>query len=128
MALKASDVSRAFYQLVLDQDMLTRLGTAWFPGRRCFFMGFGTGKTSIAATIPAVYADSVWIPHAIVVDNQIVSVFDPGVHFPVPIEVSAESDRGGLCRRPCVLAGGDVGGMLDLQFSSTSRFIPRRCR
>ena len=125
IALKPADISRAFYQLVLDQDMLTRLGTALLSGTSMFLHGpSGTGKTSIAATIPAVYNDSVWIPHAIVVDNQIVSVFDPGVHFPSAVEVPAESDkRWVLCRRPCVLAGGELSAeMLDLQFNSISRF------
>jgi hypothetical protein len=125
IALKPADISRAFYQLVLDQDMLTRLGTALLSGTSMFLHGpSGTGKTSIASTIPAVYNDSVWIPHAIVVDNQIVSVFDPGVHFPSAVEVPAESDkRWVLCRRPCVLAGGELSAeMLDLQFNSISRF------
>jgi predicted ATPase with chaperone activity len=125
ITLKPADVSRAFYQMVLDQEMLTRLGTALVSGTSMFLHGpSGTGKTSIAATIPAVYNDSVWIPHAIVVDNQIVSVFDPGVHFPSSVEVSAESDRRWvLCRRPCVLAGGELSAeMLDLQFNSISRF------
>src|SRR5208282_4330708 len=63
-------------------------------------------------------------PHAIVVDNQIVSVFDPGVHFPSSTEISAESDRRWvLCRRPCVIAGGELSAeMLDLQFNPLSRF------
>ncbi len=125
ITIKASDVSRAFYQLVLDQDMLTRLGTALVSGTSMFLHGpSGTGKTSIASTIPAVYDDNVWIPHAIVVDNQIVSVFDPGVHFPSSMDVPTESDRRWvLCRRPCVLAGGELSAeMLDLQFNSISRF------
>src|SRR3984885_7001990 len=125
IALKPADISRAFYQLVLDQDMLTRLGTALVSGTSMFLHGpSGTGKTSIAATIPAVYNDNVWIPHAIVVDNEIVSVFDPGVHFPSSVEIAAESDRRWvLCRRPCVLAGGELSAeMLDLQFNSISKF------
>src|ERR1700686_932278 len=125
VALKPADVSRAFYQMVLDQEMLTRLGTALVSGTSMFLHGPpGTGKTSIAATIPAVYNDSVWIPHQIVLHNQIVSVFDPGVHFPSSVEVAAESDRRWvLCRRPCVLAGGELSAeMLDLQFSANSRF------
>ena len=84
----------------------------------------GTGKTSIAATIPSVYEDSVWIPHAVVVDNQIVSVFDPGVHHQNAAVTTAESDRRWvLCHRPCVLAGGELSAeLLDLQFNSISRF------
>jgi hypothetical protein len=125
IALRPADVSRAFYQLVLDQDMLTRLGTALVSGTSMFLHGpSGTGKTSIASTIPAVYNDNVWVPHAVVVDNQIVSVFDPGVHQQNTTAVTAESDkRWVLCRRPCVIAGGELSAeMLDLQFNPSSRF------
>jgi MoxR-like ATPase len=123
--IKPADVSRAFYQLVLNQDMLSRLGTALTSGTSMFLYGpSGTGKTSIANTIPAVYDDCVWIPHAIEVDNQIISVFDPGVHQPSSGVAPAESDkRWVLCQRPCVLAGGELSAeMLDLQFNSVNRF------
>jgi len=128
ITLTPADVSRAFYQLVLDQELLTRLGTALVSGTSMFLHGpSGTGKTSIASTIPAVYDDNVWIPHAVVVDNQIVSVFDPGVHQQNTEAMSAsgaESDRRWiLCKRPCVLAGGELSAeMLDLQFSPQSKF------
>ena len=125
IAIKPAEVSRAFYQLVLNQEMLSRLGTALTSGTSMFLYGpSGTGKTTIANTIPAVYDDYVWIPHAIEVDNQIISVFDPGVHYPCSDVVPAESDkRWVLCRRPCVLAGGELSAeMLDLQFNSISRF------
>ena len=125
ITLRPADVNRAFYQLVLDQDMLTRLGTALVSGTSMFLHGpSGTGKTSIAATIPSVYDDWVWIPHAVVVDNQIVSVFDAGVHQENPAATTADSDRRWvLCRRPCVLAGGELSAeMLDLQFNPLSRF------
>jgi hypothetical protein len=125
IALRPADVSRAFYQLVLDQEMLTRLGTALVSGTSMFLHGpSGTGKTSIASTIPAVYDDNVWIPHAVVVDNQIVSVYDPGVHHQNPAAIATDSDRRWvLCRRPCVIAGGELSPeMLDLQFNPLSRF------
>src|ERR1700730_5177417 len=125
IAIKPAEVSRAFYQLVLNQEMLSRLGTALTSGTSMFLYGpSGTGKTTIANTIPAVYDDYVWIPHAIEVDDQIISVFDPGVHHPSSDVVPTESDkRWVLCRRPCVLAGGELSAeMLDLQFNSISRF------
>jgi predicted ATPase with chaperone activity len=125
ITLKPADVHRAFYQMILDEEMLTRLGTALVSGTSMFLHGpSGTGKTSIAATIPAVYDDNVWIPHAVVVDSQIVSVFDPGVHQPNPTATTAESDRRWvLCKRPCVLAGGELSAeMLDLQFNPQSKF------
>ena len=129
ITLTPADVSRAFYQMVLDQQLLTRLGTALVSGTSMFLHGpSGTGKTSIAATIPAVYDDNVWIPHAVVVDNQIVSVFDPGVHQQNLEALSAsgaESDRRWvLCKRPCVLAGGElVGGNAGLAVQSAEQVL-----
>ena len=125
VTVTAADVSRAYYQLVLDQEMLTRLGTALTSGTSMFLHGpSGTGKTSIAGTIPAVYGDSIWVPHAIEVDNQIITVFDSGVHHLSTESAPAESDRRWvLCRRPCVLTGGELTAeMLDLQFNSVSKF------
>ncbi len=123
--VQPSEVTRAFYQVVLSQRMLDRLGTALTSGTSMFLYGpSGTGKTSIAGTIPAVYNDRVWVPHAVVVDNQIVSVFDPGVHKEASEGLDAESDRRWvLCKRPCVLAGGELSAeMLDLQYNAVSKF------
>jgi predicted ATPase with chaperone activity len=122
--ITAADISRAYYQLVLTEDMLTRLGTAITSGTSMFLHGAaGTGKTSMASALPAVYNDNVWIPHAIEVDNEIISVFDAGVHQTCT-EAPAESDkRWVLCRRPCVMTGGELTSeLLDLQFNSTSKF------
>jgi hypothetical protein len=125
ITLRPAEVNRAFYQLVLDQELVTRVGTALVSGTAMFLHGpSGTGKTSIASTIPSVYDDYVWIPHAVVVDDQIVSVFDPGVHRQSSAAATVESDRRWvLCRRPCVVAGGELSAeMLDLQLNSISRF------
>src|SRR3984893_6810966 len=101
IAIKPAEVSRAFYQLVLNQEMLSRLGTALTSGTSMFLYGpSGTGKTTIANTIPAVYDDYVWIPHAIEVDNQLISVFDPGVHYPCSdVGLARSARRRGLCAR-----------------------------
>jgi hypothetical protein len=125
VAVTAADISRAYYPLVLTPDMLTRLGTAITSGTSMFLHGpAGTGKTSMASFLPSVYNDSIWIPHAIEVDNQIISVFDAGVHQASSEPQPAESDkRWVLCRRPCVMAGGELTAeLLDLQFNSVSKF------
>jgi predicted ATPase with chaperone activity len=125
VTVTAADISRAYYQLVLTQDMLTRLGTAITSGTSMFLHGpAGTGKTSMATYLPAVYNDNIWIPHAIEVDNQIIAVFDAGVHQPSTEAAPAESDkRWVLCRRPYVMAGGELTAeLLDLQFNQVSKF------
>jgi hypothetical protein len=123
--IKPVDVSRALYNMVLDPETVTRVGTALISGTSLFLYGpSGTGKTSISAAIPAVYNDRVWVPHAIEVDNQIISVFDPGVHRPDPGAAPPESDqRWVICHRPYVVCGGELSKeMLDLEFNASSRF------
>ena len=125
VTLNSSDVDRAFCQLVLKNEMLARLGASVASGTSIFLYGPpGTGKTTIANCIPGVYNDSVLIPYAIEVDNQIITVYDPGVHRRSSEPISDESDqRWVLCQRPRVLAGGELcAEMLDLQFSKTTQF------
>jgi hypothetical protein len=128
--VEPTDVMRAVHPLVLDQDILLRLGTAVRSGTSIFLYGPpGTGKTSLAARIPEIYNDFIWIPHAIEIDGQIIALYDPAVHkapknIAAPESIHEESDkRWVLCRRPCILAGGELSAeMLDLQFSSVAKF------
>jgi predicted ATPase with chaperone activity len=125
VTLNQSDVGRAFCQLVMKDETLARLGASVASGTSIFLYGPpGTGKTTIASCIPGIYNDSVFIPHAIEVDSQIITVFDPGVHRRSSEPLPDESDqRWVLCQRPCVLAGGELcAEMLDLQFSKSSQF------
>lgn len=115
----------AFQDLVLSDDLLLRIGTAVISGTSMFLYGpTGTGKTSIAMRLPSIYSDSIWVPYAIEVDDQIITVFDPGIHQRTPGGEPEETDRRWvLCRRPCVIAGGELSlESLDLQYSPVHRF------
>ena len=121
----ADDVRRAFQRLVLPEETMDQLGTAMVSGRSIFLYGpSGTGKTAIAETLPQIYDDEVWIPYAVDVDGQIISVYDPHLHESVGEIAWGEGDgRWVLCRRPRVLAGGELTlEMLDLQFNPITRF------
>ena len=115
----------AFQQLVLTDDMLLRVGTAVVSGTSMFLYGPpGTGKTSIANRITNIYNDYVWVPYAVEVDNQIITVFDPGVHRRrLESEIEDSDRRWVLCHRPCVVTGGELTSeMLELQFNPVARY------
>lgn len=119
-----SGLQRALGHLVLDAATLKRLGTATVSGTSILLYGpSGTGKTSIAEVLPNVYGDSVWIPYAIEVAGQIVTVYDRGIHRAIDKIMPEESDgRWVLCRRPQVMVGGELTiGMLDLLFDPVGK-------
>jgi predicted ATPase with chaperone activity len=120
------DVTSAFDDLVLDHGTLAQLGTAMVSGRAIFLYGPpGTGKTTVAERLSElIRRESVWIPYAVEVDGQIITVFDSHVHETVEQNHDAGTDpRWVRCRRPRVMVGGELTiDMLDLQFNPLSRY------
>lgn len=122
--IHAEEMARAFSHLVMDSKTLWQLGTALNSGSSVFLYGpTGTGKTTIAETLSRVVAeDQVWIPYAVEVEGQIITVFDPLVHKKAEKAPPAD-ERWVLCQRPAVMAGGELTiEMLDMQFSSVSKY------
>lgn len=121
-----ADVKRAFAHLVIDDKTLAQFGTALNSGAALFLYGPpGTGKTTMAAAMASVLAvDQVWIPYAVEVDGQIITVFDPAVHKRISdAETLSQDDRWVLCRRPTILVGGELTvEMLDMQFNPITKF------
>jgi predicted ATPase with chaperone activity len=124
--VRAVDVHRAFADLVIDDETLRKFGTALNSGSSVFLWGpAGTGKTTMAETLSRVLSeDEIWIPYAVEVDGQIITVYDPSVHRRVEESEPEERDaRWVLCKRPSVLVGGELTAeMLDLQFNPISKF------
>jgi len=119
------DLARAFENLVLDQKTLYQLGTAINSGHSIFLYGpTGTGKTTIAATLSRVFAEQrVWLPFAVEVEGQIITVYDPVIHRQVKDVPREVDERWVLCERPAVQVGGELTiDMLDLQFNPVTRF------
>ncbi len=74
-------LKQAFSDLVIPDEVLDELGPALNASGAMFLYGPpGTGKTSIAERIVRISPDTVLVPHAVEVDGQIMSVFDPAVH------------------------------------------------
>jgi hypothetical protein len=111
------DLERAFSDLVVDPQLLSLLGPAMAGGRGVFLFGnSGNGKTSLAMRMSRAYLHLVYIPHAIVMEGQVVQLYDPQVHKAVKHKKASEEDPLGkrrdarwvLCERPTVIAGGEL--------------------
>ena len=128
MKVTPKDLHRAFEGLVLDARTLDQLGTAVQSGRALFLYGpTGTGKTTVAVTLMQLFdLDRVWLPHAVEVDGQIITVYDSALHQKLeqPKVKNPDQDaRWVLCRRPRVIVGGELTiEMLDLQFNRNTKF------
>ena len=112
--------------MVLDDRILWQLGTALNSGSAIFLYGpSGVGKTTIAELLSkALSEDAVWVPYAIEIDGQIITVYDPTLHQRMAhMEPPNHDERWVLCQRPSVMVGGELTiDMLDLQYNPGSKF------
>src|SRR5215468_4873566 len=124
-------LARSLAHLVLPPGTVGRMGPAVNSGRAILFYGApGNGKSSVAEAIGRSFTQSVFIPHAIVVDGQIIKIFDPTVHEPWTGPVDGDGraaptpdPRWVRCRRPVLLTGGELTlEMLDLTFDPVSKY------
>ena len=123
--VSAESVKKAFSHLVLNENVLKRLGPAISSGKAMFIYGPpGNGKTAIAETISRLIPDSIYIPFALTVGGEIITVFDPVNHIPVVKELDDTIDkRWILVKRPVVITGGELTlRMLDLDFNHISKY------
>ena len=134
-------IRHAMSDLTVGESLIEQTGPALNSGRAILLYGPpGNGKTSLAVRLASVYNDVIYVPYSVIVDGQIINIFDPSIHIPVPIpspklspafsEVPAsllrreECDARWIpCRRPWVIAGGELTlEMLDLRYDETARF------
>jgi energy-coupling factor transporter ATP-binding protein EcfA2 len=119
-------VEKAFSHLIVDRALLKRLGPAVSSGKAIFLYGPpGNGKTTIAETIGDILPDTIFIPYAIIVGGEIVTVFDPVNHVLVADEENKEGldSRWAHIRRPVIMTGGELTlRMLDLEFNPAAKF------
>lgn len=118
-------VKNAFSHLVLDENVLKRLGPAISSGKAMFIYGPpGNGKTAIAETIGRLMPDMIYVPYALSVGGEIITIFDPVNHVPAQTDEDDSIDkRWILVKRPVVITGGELTlRMLDLDFNPISKY------
>jgi hypothetical protein len=126
-----ADMARAaFHDVVIGDELLDSLGPSLNSGRAIFIYGpAGTGKTYIASRLARVFSGTVLVPHAILVNDTVVAVFDPVMHRSVnaarrdSLRVDDTIDaRYVECARPAVAVGGELSeDMLDIQYDPATR-------
>ena len=126
-------VRDGFQHMVLKHELMDSLGPAVNSGKSLFLYGFaGNGKTTIAEAIAQMMGGAIYVPFAIEVEGQVISVFDPLHHRPVFEDEEAREhgwlkaasgydQRFILVHRPVVMVGGElIQGQLELQFDAQS--------
>lgn len=117
--------------LVLPKELLFKIGPAMNSSRPVLIYGPpGTGKSYLCRHLNLTLGDSVLIPYAIAIGNEVIQVFDPELHH----KISADSNTANLnlakghdprwirCERPLRITGGELTAeMLEVQFDSHSR-------
>ena len=122
-------VKEAFSDLLVSEAMLAKLGPAINSGRGLFLYGVpGNGKTSIAERITGCFGTTIWVPHAIFVDGEIVKFYDPENHQaveghqPAPLKEESYDRRWIEIRRPTIVVGGELTmATLELQHNQYTK-------
>lgn len=119
-------LDKALSHLVIPDVLIPQLGPAANSGRSVLLYGEpGNGKTSIAEALGKCFTDTIFLPYATIVGNQIIRFFDETLHEPVdlPDDFGRLDQRWVPCRRPVVIKGGELTlDQLDLSFDETARF------
>jgi predicted ATPase with chaperone activity len=128
-------VRAAFADLTIADSMVEQIGPAVAAARSILLYGPpGNGKSSVAERIGRLFADVIFVPYAIEIDNQIIKIFDAEVHraITVPEDPAVHGlairredfdERWVACRRPIAITGGELTlEMLDLRLVEQAGF------
>ena len=129
-------IRKAFGDLTFAERIIEQSGPALNSGRAMLLYGPpGNGKTSVALSFASVFTDVIYVPYAVIVEGQIMRVYDPSLHIVLDAGES-NNDRGISfirreeydarwvpCRRPFVVTGGELTlEMLDLRLDPAANF------
>lgn len=121
----------AFRNIVIEPELLDRLGASVNSGRAIFlYGGAGTGKTFVSQRLAKLFPEAILLPHAVAIDNNVIQLFDPLVHEVLDEDGFDEAhmlERGHdrrfyICRRPAVVAAGElVADMLEVMYEPAAK-------
>ena len=129
--ISAHDMHTCFGSMVLAQNMLDQLGVALNSGRAIMIYGpAGTGTTYVSSRLIRLFSESIWVPHAIAINEAVIEIYDPQVHKRLDDDEQQNAlmlnegiDRRLLrCERPIVITGGELTmEQLDVRYEPFSR-------
>jgi predicted ATPase with chaperone activity len=114
-APQREQLENAFHDISVNSSMFTRLGPAVNSGAGLFLYGApGNGKTTLAERITLCFGQEVWVPRALITDDEIIKLYDPAYHKEVPqsqnkiLRQGSHDQRWTKIRRPTVIVGGEL--------------------
>jgi len=130
--LSAELLSKAFRHLVVEPDVLTKIGPAVNSNKSFLLYGQpGNGKTALAESLFRVETEPIFAPYALECQGNIIQLYDPIYHHKIEEqELSTTAlatdlpwdGRWFRCKRPFIITGGELGlDMLDLSFNKHSK-------
>jgi predicted ATPase with chaperone activity len=112
---RRQQLEEAFSGISVKSSLFARLGPAINSGAGLFLYGApGNGKTTLAERITLCFGQEIWVPHALVVEGEIVKFFDPAYHVPSRrgasdiLKQDTHDARWIKVRRPTVVVGGEL--------------------
>jgi predicted ATPase with chaperone activity len=131
-------VRKAFEDLVISEMVYNEIGPAINSAASIFFFGYpGNGKTSIAERITRLMGDTIYLPHAVEANGQIIRVYDPILHTAVKEDESNDAPTMSVIlkkgidfdkryvktKRPTIVVGGELTmPMLDLKYNEVGKY------
>lgn len=120
----------------VTDEFILKVGPGLNSGRAMLLYGPpGNGKTTVALSFANVFKSVVYVPYAVMVEGQIMRVYDPSFHSALKTEPSSGTSlpnslrreqydaRWVPIRRPFVVTGGELTlEMLDLRYDAAAGF------
>lgn len=111
-----AELRAAFADDIFDAAVGDTIGAALHAGRSVLLHGpSGSGKSALARKLGRLQHGLVAVPHALLVDERIIQVYDPAVHLaPAPVQARQCEERRSvdarwmLCQRPTVCTGAEL--------------------